>query len=155
MTRSIVLLAVLLAGCAAAGATDPQVAPVGIDPTVLFYNDLPVGTAYAADGDTVTMTFYSLAGQTQVTRIAPGTAACIHFTVATSVDSVRFVAFYGDTTGTPDANGNRTPWANWWSGWFTADSGFGLATGTPYTPFWVVHAIQGGFPGQFVSTEPC
>lgn len=135
-----VWLFVLLAACSG-GATGPQ----GLDPRVQLSN--------AAGPDTLHMTWFDQSGQVQAAVLLPGQSVCLAFISTRVADSVRFVVWMGDTTGTPGA-----VYAKQQSPWFNPATGVGPdPTQYPFgAEFWTV-AVPSAYSisMQAVQTSPC
>lgn len=118
--------------------------PKGLDPTVKMDN----GTG---DGP-LTLVWWDQSGQTQTFVASPHSTACAKFISTTPADSVRFLAFAGDTTGTNGA------WSMRWSFWFDPATGItaselGRTNGGEY---WVLQMLTyPEFTMAPVADPPC
>ncbi len=123
--KRMLLVLTLLAACT--GTTGPK----GLDPTVLIVNENPgAGTSclqHTSCPDTVFLAWWDQAGQTALFKVPPGAQQCTHFTSTTVADSVRYVIWEGDTTGTPGA-----VWFKSVSTWFDPRTGIGTYHSTPH-----------------------
>jgi len=95
--KRLICLSLLLAACSSSPA-----GPKGKDPTTLVVNQR---NDYA-----VVLTWYDQSGQVSRTVVAPLTQQCVHFTGTLPADSVRFVAFTGDSAGHGESMQVQTPW---------------------------------------------
>jgi len=135
------ILALIFAACS--GSTGPK----GLDPTVLIAN--PVGTV------PLVMTWFDQSGQVSTATVPIGQQQCVHFIATKLADSVRFVAYMGDTLA-----GNTALWTRQVSPWFNPLNGIpsnGIVTGYPNgAEYW---SLTSDGPVDFlmkpVATAPC
>jgi hypothetical protein len=152
MRYTAMILALLLAACS--GATGPAPItppPPGLDPIVLGVNHA-VNPMFVA--------WYSQSGLSRVDTFPGQSTRCTAFTSASLVDSVRFVAWVGDTLG--------QGWQRDLSPWFdprlglTSDSALNKLSYPHGAEFWTMSAdptTLGGFATTFKlaadSLAPC
>jgi len=143
--KRLLLFTVLLAACSGAGPDGITSPPVGLDPIVRGINHAAT-VAYVA--------WYSQAGLHQVDTFPGNSDRCAAFTSATPIDSIRFVAWIGDTLG--------AGWSKQTSPWFDPRSGLGSdpalnALNYPHgAEFWTVTIANATtFTMAADSLQPC
>jgi len=118
---------------ACSGATGPKTItpPAGLDPVVRGIN--PSATAlYVA--------WYSQSGLSQVDTFPGSSDRCTVFTSASPVDSLRFVAWIGDTLGAGWSK-QTSPWFDPRSG-VSSDSALNALNYPHGAEFWTVSVVQ-------------